>query len=61
MFLRVLDEPGVPEPEDDSRREDGFPVLVRRYDLVHEREEPRGIVVDFTVDVELDVLVLRLS
>ena len=60
MRLRVREEAGVPEPEQYARREGGLPVRLCGDDLVHEREEVGGLVLDLDVDVELDVAVLGL-
>ena len=58
--LRVRQEAGMPESEQDTRGEDGLPVRLCGDDLVHEGEEVGGLVLDLHVDIELDVLVLGL-
>ncbi len=58
--LRVRDEAGVPEPEEDARREVELPVRLCRDDLVHEREEVQGLVKHLDVDIEGDMVVFGL-
>lgn len=60
MLNGVREERGVPQPEDDARREDGLPARLGGDDRVHERKETRRGIGGFDVDVELDVVVLGL-
>lgn len=54
------EELGVPESEHEARCEGRLVVLVRRDNLVDEREEFLRVVEDLDVDVEHDVVVLGL-
>jgi hypothetical protein len=51
----------MPYPKKKTRGKVLFPVGLRGDDLVHEREQPVGFVIEFDIDVELDVLVLGLA
>jgi len=50
----------MPHPQKDTRRERGFPVGMRRYNVVHQRKKSVGVVLHFDVDVELYVRILGL-
>lgn len=50
----------MPQSQEYPGRKERLPVIVGANGLVHESEQPRGVVLHLDVDVELDVLVLRL-
>lgn len=60
MLDGVRQERRVPEAEQDAGCEPRLPAIVGRDDLVHEREQPRRVVLHLHVDVEFDVRVLGL-
>lgn len=50
----------VPEPKQDPGCKLGFPVGLLRDNVMHEREQTVRVILNLDVNVEFDVLVLRL-
>lgn len=54
------DKSRVPEAKQDARCKLDFPVGLLRDDVMHEREQTVRVILNLDVNVEFDVLVLRL-
>lgn len=50
----------MPQAQQDPGCQDGLPLRLHGYDLVHQLEQSIRVVLDLNVDVEFDMLVLRL-
>lgn len=52
---------GMPETQNNSRSKSGLPIRLRSDNLMHQPEEPAGVVLDLDVHVKLNMLILRLQ
>lgn len=51
----------MPQTQDDPGSQSGLPIRLRGDGLMHQREEPVGVVLDLDVHIKLDMSVLRLQ
>ena len=51
----------MPHTQDNSGSQSGLPIRLRGDNLMHQREEPIGVVLDLDVHVKLNMLILRLQ
>lgn len=59
-MLRKYQKPWMPETEKDPRCKGSLPGGLSGDNVIHEFEQPVGVVLNFDVYIKLDVLVFRL-
>jgi hypothetical protein len=51
----------MPKAQQNTGSQFRLPIRLRRDNIMHEREEAVGVILDLDVNVKLDVLILRLQ
>jgi hypothetical protein len=61
MDLGVSQEPRMPKTNQNPGSQESLPLIICRYNGMHQREKLRRVILDLDIDIELYVQVFRLT